>query len=73
MKKSLLSMQHPSMMVRLWSAGSLWLNKLGFHFALQLCSSIPGSTPTVTVNQHPPVHHPLDARNYSVVDEPQQS
>jgi hypothetical protein len=26
-----------------------------------------------TVNQHPPVHHPLDARYYSVVDEPQLS
>jgi hypothetical protein len=24
-----------------------------------------------TVNQHPPAHHPLDARYYSVVDEPQ--
>jgi hypothetical protein len=26
-----------------------------------------------TVNQHPPVHHPLDASYYSVVDEPQLS
>jgi hypothetical protein len=26
-----------------------------------------------TVNKHPPVHHPLDARYYSVVDEPQLS
>ncbi len=26
-----------------------------------------------TVNQHPPVHHPLDACYYSVVDEPQLS
>jgi hypothetical protein len=24
------------------------------------------------VNQHPPAHHPLDARGYSLVDEPQQ-
>jgi hypothetical protein len=32
-------------------------------------------TPTLkaTVNQHPPVHHPLDAQYYSVVDEPQLS
>jgi hypothetical protein len=28
---------------------------------------------TATVNQHPPVHHPLDARYYSVVNEPQLS
>jgi len=28
---------------------------------------------TATVNQHPPVHHPLDARYYSVMDEPQLS
>jgi hypothetical protein len=27
----------------------------------------------VTVNQHPRVHHPLDACNYLVVDEPQLS
>jgi hypothetical protein len=26
-----------------------------------------------TMNQHPPVHHPLDASCYSVVDEPQLS
>jgi hypothetical protein len=26
-----------------------------------------------TVSQHPPVHHPLDARYYSVVHEPQLS
>jgi hypothetical protein len=29
--------------------------------------------PQVIVNQHPPVHHPLDAHYYSVVDEPQLS
>ncbi len=30
--------------------------------------------PSATVNQlHPPVHHPLDAGYYSVVDEPQLS
>jgi hypothetical protein len=28
---------------------------------------------SATVNQHPPVHHPLDVRYYSVVDEPQLS
>jgi hypothetical protein len=28
---------------------------------------------TATVNQHPPAHHPLDARYYSVMDEPQLS
>jgi hypothetical protein len=32
-------------------------------------SSISGAT----VNQHPPVHHPLDAHYYSVVDELQLS
>jgi hypothetical protein len=28
---------------------------------------------SATVNQHPPMHHPLDGRYYSVVDEPQLS
>jgi hypothetical protein len=31
------------------------------------------TTERATVNQHPPVHHPLDASYYSVVDEPQLS
>jgi hypothetical protein len=35
----------------------------------QKCNSISGAT----VNQHPPVHHPLDAHYYSVVDELQLS
>jgi len=32
-----------------------------------------GRAKAATMNQHPPVHHPLDARYYSVVDEPQLS
>jgi len=31
------------------------------------------STASATVNQHTPVHQPLDACYYSVVDEPQLS
>jgi len=32
-----------------------------------------GMPKEATENQHPPAHHPLDARYYSVVDEPQLS
>jgi hypothetical protein len=35
-------------------------------FAAALCTS----SNKATVNQHPPAHYPLDARYYSVVDEP---
>jgi hypothetical protein len=32
-----------------------------------------GGEAGATMNQHPPVHHPLDTHYYSVVDEPQPS
>jgi hypothetical protein len=40
-----------------------------------LVQTVVGHTVSLsaTLNQHPPVHHPLDARYYSVMDEPQLS
>jgi hypothetical protein len=43
------------------------LEKLLLHSQLMICDK------TATVNQHPPVHHPLDACYYLVVREPQLS
>jgi hypothetical protein len=43
------------------------LENLLLHSQLMICDK------TATVNQHPPVHHPLDACYYLVVGEPQLS
>jgi len=45
---------------------SLWAWSLSLLMRLVWCNRVMG-------NQHPPVHHQLDARYYSVVDEPQLS
>jgi hypothetical protein len=46
-------------------------NQLIVLWICPLCFNIPQNVGTkwATVNQHPPVHHSLDGRYYSLVDE----